>query len=100
MCKSDLLIYKIRSIFSDLVEGHFHTYSVKYNTMRRPSCEICPLYMKLNITLTRQNFHLFADSQKNIKEIAFLQNLSQHIQIITRNKTSIYGKKLFKRNEG
>jgi len=50
--------------------------------------------MKLNITLKGQNFHLFAGSQPaNIKEIAFLQHLSQHIQTIARNKTSIYGKK-------
>jgi len=69
-------------------------YSVKYNKMRRSSCEIWPLYMKLNITLKGQNFHLFAGSQPaNIKEIAFLQHLSQHIQTIARNKTSIYGKK-------
>lgn len=64
-----------------------------YNKMRRPNCEIWPLYMKLNITLTRHNFHLFTDRQQNIKEKALLHNLNQHIQIITINKTSIYGKK-------
>lgn len=90
----------ISSIFSDLVERDFHTYSVKNNIMCRLSCEIWPLCMKLNISLTRQNIHLFADSQQNIKQISFLPYLKQHTQIITINKRSIYVKKLFKINEG